>query len=116
MVNASIPSIDVAGAEIAFYLTLSDSGRVACSLPQYPRRIALTGRANRVLPIDFSLGQSVAGGQRLQNLGPKSQDTAFSIVSWNNWCGGPKSVTGLRVWLRAGGASLEVHFHKPVLR
>ena len=115
MLNASIPSVDVAGTVIAFYLTLSDPGRVACSLPQYPRRIALTGRANRVLPIDFSRGQSVAG-QPLQNLAPKSQDTAYSIVSWTNWCGGPESVTGLRVWLRTGGASLMVHFQKPVLR
>jgi hypothetical protein len=116
MLNASIPSVDVAGTVIAFYLTLSDPGRVACSLSQYPRRIALTGRANRVLPIDFSRGQSVAGGQPLRNLAPKSQDTAFSIVSWNNWCGGPESVTGLRVWLRTGGVSLMVHFQKPVLR
>ena len=116
MLNASIPNVDVAGTVIAFYLTLSDPGRVACSLSQYPLRIALTGRANRVLPIDFSRGQSVAGGQPLQNLAPKSQDTAFSIVSWNNWCGEPESVTGLRVWLRTGGASLMVHFQKPVLR
>jgi hypothetical protein len=95
------------GTVIVYYLTLSNRGSNPCALPKRPALVVLLGTNGTGLPLASSSGSPIPGGRPLRTLAAKRRDTALTVVSWSNWCGGPQAVTGFQMRLRPASVGFD---------